>query len=62
MDTPFFDFLRGTLIPQLMPFNETNPNSVLIMDNCSIHHIVEVKDLLHQAGASLGTISPSLQS
>lgn len=46
----FFDFLRGTLIPQLMPFNGTNPNSVLIMDNCSIHHIVEVKDLLHQAG------------
>ena len=46
----FFDFLRGTLIPQLMPFNGTNPNSVLIMDNCSIHHIAEVKDLLHQAG------------
>ena len=46
----FFDFLRGTLIPHLMPFNGANPHSVLILDNCSIHHIVEVKDLLHQAG------------
>ena len=46
----FFDFLRGTLIPQMMPFNGTNPHSVLILDNCSIHHVLEVKDLLQQSG------------
>ena len=46
----FFDFLWGTLTPHLMPFNGANPHSVLILDNCSILHIVEVKDLLHQAG------------
>ena len=46
----FFDFLRGTLIPQMMPFNGANPHSVLILDNCSVHHIYEVKDLLQQAG------------
>ena len=34
----------------MMPYNGTNPHSVLILDNCSVHHIHEVKDLLHQAG------------
>lgn len=46
----FFDFLRGTLIPRMRAFNGSNPNSVIIMDNCSIHHIQEVKQLLNQAG------------
>ena len=46
----FYDFLCGTLIPQMMPFNGSNPHSIVIMDNCSIHHTHEVKDLLHQAG------------
>lgn len=32
----FFDFLRGTLIPELCPFDGCNPRSILIMDNCSI--------------------------
>ena len=44
----FFDFLRGTLIPNMQPF--PNPHSVLLMDNCSIHHTQAVKDLLQQAG------------
>ena len=42
----FYDFLRGTLIPMMQPFNGTNAHSVLIMDNCSVHHMSEVKDLL----------------
>ena len=47
----FFDFLRGTLIPNMMSYyNGTNPHSIIIMDNCSVHHIAEVRDLLHQAG------------
>ena len=46
----FFDFLRGTLIPNMMTYNGTNPHSIIIMDNCSVHHIAEVRDLLHQAG------------
>ena len=44
----FFDFLRGTIIPNMMPL--PNPRSVLILDNCSVHHITEVKDLLRQLG------------
>ena len=46
----FFDFLRGSLIPNMMPFNGTNPQSIIVMDNCSVHHVQEVKDLLWQAG------------
>ena len=34
------------------------PGSVLIMDNCSIHHIQEVKDILLQAGILLLYLPP----
>ena len=33
----FITYLRGTLIPEMMPFDGINPRSVLIMDNCSVH-------------------------
>ena len=46
----FFDFVRSTLIPVMMPFDGVNPRSILVMDNCSIHHIREVKAILNQAG------------
>ena len=54
----FFDFVRGMLIPNMMPFNGTNPNSVILMDNCSVHHIQEVKTLFHQAGIVLLFLLP----
>ena len=46
----FFDYIRSSLIPNMMPFNGMNPRSIAIMDNCSIHHVSEVLDLFHQAG------------
>ncbi len=46
----FYDFVRGTLLPMMRPFNGVNSHSILIMNNCSFHHIVEVKDLLRSAG------------
>ena len=36
----FFNFVRGNLIPNMQPF--PGPHSILIMDNCSIHHVDEV--------------------
>ena len=39
----FFDFLQGTLIPNMMTYNGTNPHSIVIMDNYSVHHIAEVR-------------------
>ena len=43
-----YDFLRGSLIPNMQGF--PNQRSVLIMDNCSIHHTEEVTGLLQNAG------------
>ena len=37
----------------LLPFNGTNPNSVLVLDNCSVHHVQEV----YQAVGDCGVIS-----
>ena len=46
----FFDFLRGKLIPEMEMFDGINKHSVLVVDNCAIHHVQEVKDLLKAAG------------
>ena len=46
----FFDFARGSLLPMMQPFDGRSPHSILIMDNCSIHHVAEVKNLFQQAG------------
>ena len=42
--------VRSTLIPAMMPFDGINPRSILVMDNCSIHHVHEVRDVLLHAG------------
>ena len=44
----FFDFVRGSLIPNMLPF--PNPRSIVVMDNCSIHHVEQVTALLEEAG------------
>ena len=46
----FFDFVRGTLIPNMNPYNGTNEASILILDNCSIHHVEEIQTLLRDSG------------
>lgn len=52
----FFDFVRGKLIPNMQPF--PGPHSVLIMDNCSIHHVEEVKQELEAAGVLVIFLPP----
>ena len=34
----YCDFVEKVLLPQLMPFDGKNPHSVVILDNCTIHH------------------------
>lgn len=46
----YLDFLRGTLIPEMQPFNGLSPQSVLVLDNCSVHHVSDAIDLLREAG------------
>ena len=49
----FFDFIRGDLLPQLQPFDGTNPHSVVILDNCSIHYVESIHELFEASGVLL---------
>ena len=39
------------LLLNLMPFNGENSHSVVIVDNCSIHHIDEIVPMIQDVGA-----------
>ncbi len=54
----FYSFVQSSLLPQLMPFNGQNPNSIVIMDNCSIHHVPEVIELIQSVGALIIFLPP----
>ena len=55
----FVHFLWVCLLPSLLPFNGVNPQSVVIKDNASIHHVEEVRDLIKvQPGAKLLFLPP----
>ena len=41
----FYTFVQAYLLPHLMPFNGVNPHSVVILDNCAIHHVVEIASI-----------------
>jgi len=42
----FYDFVERVLLPNLQPFNGINPHNIVIMDNCSIHHIHEIVNMI----------------
>ena len=44
----FYDFVEKPLLPNLRPFDGTSSHSVVIMDNCSIHHTQEVVSLIEE--------------
>lgn len=54
----FIEFIEMSVMPTLMPFNGINPRSIIIMDNCAIHHIPEVTDLIQQTGALIYWLPP----
>ena len=41
----FEDFAEG-LLPLLINFNGGNPNSIVILDNCAIHHANDIAGIL----------------
>ncbi|XP_065903761.1 uncharacterized protein [Dysidea avara] len=60
----FLHFVQNCLVPILQPFDGTNPRSVVVMDNASIHHIDRVIKAIYQTGAIvrfLPPYSPDLQ-
>ena len=43
----FEKFVTTCLLPQLMPFNGVNNHSIVVMDNCSVHHLERVTQMIH---------------
>ena len=54
----FYKFVHTHLLPHLMPFNGTNPHSIVILDNCSIHHVPEVVKAVQDVGSLLIFLPP----
>ena len=54
----FYSFVQTHLLPQLMPYDGKNPHSVVIMDNCSIHHVPEVVKSIQDVGALVHFLPP----
>ncbi len=54
----FINFTQKHILPILQPFDGCNPHSVVIMDNCSIHHVREIAEIIDQVGAILLFLPP----
>ena len=49
----FFDFVRSSLIPKMHSFDGISARSIVVKDNCAIHHVQPVLDVLNDAGILL---------
>ena len=54
----FYDFVLKYLLPHLMPFNGVNPHSIVVLDNCSIHHVEGITATIEEAGALVHFLPP----
>ena len=54
----FYEFVCKQLIPHLLPFNGYNSNSIIIMDNCSVHHVDSVSDVIQEMGSIVHYLPP----
>ena len=50
--------MRGSLIPNMNPFDGISSKSIVVMDNCSVHHTQEVQDELQNAGVLVIFLPP----
>ncbi|KAJ7153041.1 hypothetical protein C8R43DRAFT_826562, partial [Mycena crocata] len=48
----FFDFTAESVIPQMNPYYPGSNHSVLILDNCRLHHNTMLQELVNGAGQS----------
>ena len=53
----FSHFITSSLIPKLQPFNGVNRNSVVILDNVSIHHASGIVQSIEHADWCFSAIS-----
>ena len=56
----FYQFVHCQLLPHLKPFDGTNEQSIVVMDNASIHHIDGIVDMIQQVGALVMFLPPIL--
>ena len=54
----FYDFVQSSLIYHLMPFDGHNPHSVVVLDNCAIHHVRETIQMIQEVGAIVHFLPP----
>lgn len=54
----FEQFIQQSLAPVLQPFDGVNPNSIVVLDNASIHHVDQVVHALQQTGALVQFLPP----
>ena len=54
----FLEFIERELLPTLMPFDGINPNSVVILDNCAVHHVEGVASMITEVGALVHFLPP----
>jgi transposase len=54
----FLEFVQGSLIPQMLPFDGINQRSIAVLDNCSVHHIPEVAAEFRKAGVLVIFLPP----
>ncbi len=54
----FYMCVQKYVLPHLMPYNGTNPHSVVIMDNASIHHVDGVVQMIQGVGALVIFLPP----
>ena len=45
-------------MPIMLPFNGSNPRSVLVLDNALIHHVEEVHQMISGCGAIIRYLPP----
>ena len=54
----FKHFVETGLTPYLKPFNGVNAESIVVLDNASIHHVDGVIDAIQQTGALVQFLPP----
>ena len=42
----------------MMPFNGVNQHSIVVLDNCSIHHVEGITSMIEEAGALVHFLPP----
>lgn len=58
VDADKFEHFIGQLSSVLQPFNGVNPNSVIVLDNASIHHVNSVIEAIDNTGAIVHFLPP----